>query len=175
MRRWGHVAALHGAQSTTCGDRCSLCTPAHFTCMEDVLLGRAGRVPRMSLGRASAPLGVDARSALFERVGPFSSGLRHGFRCSPPLTAFVLVFYRTPDQPANARTLLTRSQIASARITGTRIASILIINVRINSVRTASIQTTNTNTNHSQSAKILTGRSDCQHVPANISTRIIIT
>ena len=74
------------------------------SCLEDVLLGRAGRVPRVSLGRASAPLGVDARSALFEGVGPFSSGLRHGLRCSPPLTAYILVFYRKPPQPTNART-----------------------------------------------------------------------
>ena len=54
-----------------------------FNCVEDELLGRARRAPRVSLGRASAPLGVDARTALSEGVGPSLSGLRNGLRDSP--------------------------------------------------------------------------------------------
>ncbi len=41
----------------------------------------------MSLGRASAPLGADARSDLSERVGPSSSGLRPSLRHSPKFSS----------------------------------------------------------------------------------------
>ena len=69
----------------------SVNAPAHLRRLppyglEDALIGRGRRAPRMSLGRAStAPRGeVAARSALSERVGPSSPGPRHALRLSTP-------------------------------------------------------------------------------------------
>ncbi len=53
--------------------------------LEDVPRGRARGTPRTSRGRASAPLGVDARSDL-----SLESGVpRPGLRLPPPLPVFV--------------------------------------------------------------------------------------